>query len=110
MPLENNSQILVEAKNELQISEVLTRTRRKELENALKKAKAESEIVIQSRLKRKLSKSTRGSAYRGVSKNGKKWQVSNFLYNNLFVGLVARKFEEALHRLNRHRGKSSENL
>jgi len=59
----------------LQISEVLTRTRRKELENALKRAKQDSEIVIQSRLKRKQSKSTRGSAFRGVSKNGKKWQV-----------------------------------
>ena len=77
-PLENNSQIFTEPKNEVQISEVLTRTRRKELENALKKAKGDNEIVIQSRLKRKLSKSTRGSAYRGVSKNGKKWQVRNF--------------------------------
>lgn len=57
------------------ISEILTKTRRRELEQALKKAVKETEIIVHTRLKRKLTKSTRGSQYRGVSKNGKKWQV-----------------------------------
>ena len=68
------------SRNEVQISEILTKTRRKELENALKKAKTDSDVIITSRLKRKLSKSTRGSSYRGVSKNGKKWQVTLISY------------------------------
>lgn len=66
----------IEDKNEIQISEVLNKTRRKELENALKRAKSDLDIVIASKRKKKLSKSTRGSNFRGVSKNGKKWQVS----------------------------------
>ena len=64
------------SKNDVQITEILTKTRRKELDNALKKAKVDSDVIISSRLKKKLSKSTRGSQYRGVSKNGKKWQVT----------------------------------
>lgn len=64
------------SKNDVQITEILTKTRRKELDNALKKAKSDSDVIISSRLKKKLSKSTRGSQYRGVSKNGKKWQVT----------------------------------
>ena len=99
---EAHSQKSGDAKNELQISEVLTRTRRKELESALKKTKSDSDVVIQSRLKRKISKSTRGSAFRGVSKNGKKWQVSAYLLFIFTLGLVARKFEEALYWLDKH--------
>lgn len=65
--------------------------------NALEKATSEDQVIISSRLKRKISKSNRGSAYRGVSKNGKKWQVSLFnIYKNL-IGLTLRKFEETLH-------------
>jgi hypothetical protein len=53
----------------------MNKTRRKELESALDKTKTSSDFIIQSKLKKKMSKSTRGSKYRGVSKNGKKWQV-----------------------------------
>lgn len=59
----------------MQISEILTKTRRKELQAALRKAENDTELVITTRIKRKESKSTRGSLFRGVSKNGKKWQV-----------------------------------
>ena len=59
----------------MQISEILTKTRRKELQAALRKAEKDTELVITTRIKRKESKSTRGSLFRGVSKNGKKWQV-----------------------------------
>lgn len=59
------------------ISELLTKTRRRELEAALRKATSLSTVVIQGKSKKKISKSQRGSTYRGVSKNGKKWQVCN---------------------------------
>jgi hypothetical protein len=59
----------------MQISEILTKTRRKELQAALRKAEKDTDFIITTRIKRKESKSTRGSLFRGVSKNGKKWQV-----------------------------------
>lgn len=59
----------------MHISELLTKTRRAELETALTKEASLKAIIISSKLKRKISKSLRGSSYRGVSKNGKKWQV-----------------------------------
>lgn len=55
----------------MQISEILTKTRRKELESVLNKTLNNSEFIILTRLKKKISKSSRGSQYRGVSKNGK---------------------------------------
>ena len=72
----------------LQISELLTRTRRVELENALAN-EDNAAVLLQSRLKKKKSRSLRGSAYRGVSKNGKKWQVQ--LLGNLrkhYIGSI----------------------
>jgi hypothetical protein len=66
----------------MQISEILTKTRRKELEAALKRAKSDHDMIITSRLKKKTTKSTRGSQYRGVSKNGKKWQVYTIINVN----------------------------
>lgn len=60
---------------EMEISEFLTRSRRKELEHTLAKTTSLSDVIIKSKLKKKLSKSSRGSKFRGVSKNGKKWQV-----------------------------------
>lgn len=72
----------------LQISELLTRTRRVELENALANEE-DGAVLLQSRMKKKLSRSLRGSAYRGVSKNGKKWQVQ--LLGNLrkhYIGSI----------------------
>jgi hypothetical protein len=60
---------------EMEISQFLTRSRRRELENLLIKTKNESDLIIKSKLKLKISRSARGSRYRGVSKNGKKWQV-----------------------------------
>jgi hypothetical protein len=71
-----------------QISELLTRTRRVELENALAN-EVDGAVLLQSRMKKKQSRSLRGSAYRGVSKNGKKWQVQ--LLGNLrkhYIGSI----------------------
>jgi hypothetical protein len=73
----------VSAISDMHISEVLTRTRRRELEAALSKAENSTDVIIQSRLKRKQSKSTRGSQFRGVSKNGKKWQVKISINSNV---------------------------
>lgn len=53
------------------------------MEQALKKASKDSEVVIHTKLKRKMTKSTRGSQFRGVSKNGKKWQVIYILVEKL---------------------------
>eukprot|EP00347_Sterkiella_histriomuscorum_P024328 403331510 len=85
-----------EQKSDLQITEVLTKTRRKELETALTKATSQDQVVIQSKLKRKQTKSTRGSQYRGVSKNGKKWQVQ--LLGNLkkhYIGSISTELKAA---------------
>jgi hypothetical protein len=57
--------------------------------DALKKAADRNAFIIKTRLKRKISKSDRGSQYRGVSKNGKKWQVQ--LLGNLkkhYIGSI----------------------
>ena len=36
----------------------------------------DDEVVLRAKPKQQISKSARGSIYRGVSKNGRKWQVS----------------------------------
>jgi hypothetical protein len=62
LPLEEN--VLIE---------ILMDAKKKELEIALSKISSTNETLIWSRAKNSLSKSNRGSRYRGVSKNGKKW-------------------------------------
>ena len=95
----DKEQLSGEERNEVQISEILTKTRRKELENALRKAQSDSEIIISSKLKRKISKSSRGSNFRGVSKNGKKWQVYFKKILTFLIGLTAREFKKTLYRI-----------
>ena len=49
----------------------------KQLRTAIKNNKEGLDfIMIAAKPKRRLAKTERGSKYRGVSKNGKKWQVS----------------------------------
>ena len=55
------------------ITEVLMDAKKRELEIALSKIPDTHEIILWSKNKKQLSKSTRGSRYRGVSRNGKKW-------------------------------------
>jgi hypothetical protein len=57
------------------ISELLTKKRRRELINGVNKAPNSQSPVIVTKIKSKQSRSSRGSDFRGVSKNGKKWQV-----------------------------------
>jgi hypothetical protein len=54
---------------------------------ALAKTSSDDDTLIKSRLKKKISKSSRGSLFRGVSKNGKKWQVFNFTSTFLKINL-----------------------
>ena len=91
-------------------SDIMTKTRRNELLISLYSSKNENVVLIQTRLKRKQSRSLRGSQFRGVSKNGKKWQVSiktnaSVLTNSL--GPTFREPEETLHRLHYLRGACS---
>ena len=46
-----------------------------ELKQALRQVNDESRTVLIAKPKSQISKSARGSIYRGVSKNGRKWQV-----------------------------------
>ena len=83
-------------------SDIMTKTRRNELLISLYSSKNENVVLITTRLKLKQSRSLRGSQFRGVSKNGKKWQVSiktnaSVLTNSL--GPTFREPEETLHRL-----------
>ena len=55
--------------------EILMDAKKKELEIALSKIPCSTETLIWSRPKNQISRSNRGSRYRGVSRNGKKWQV-----------------------------------
>ena len=50
--------------------------RYQELKEILAKTESENAVMIKSRPKKRLIQTERGSKYRGVSKNGKKWQVS----------------------------------
>jgi hypothetical protein len=71
-------------------SEILIKAKKEELGAALAQLiSQEQDVVIWSKGKNKLSKSNRGSKYRGVSKNGKKWQVQ--LLGNLrkrYIGSI----------------------
>jgi hypothetical protein len=92
----------------MQISDILTKTRRKELDMALNKCLKDSDLVIQTRIKRKELKSNRGSLYRGVSRNGKKWQVRNISRGAIYspwsiIGSTARQLEEALYWVHQER-------
>ena len=50
--------------------------RYQELKEILAKTESENTVMIKSKPKKRLIQTERGSKYRGVSKNGKKWQVS----------------------------------
>ena len=58
--------------------------RLEDLKNHLRTVKEPLHIVIKSKPRRRGIDSQRGSKYRGVSKNGKKWQVSLLLYFSKF--------------------------
>lgn len=49
--------------------------KKRELEITLSKIPDTNDIILWNKNKRQLSKSNRGSRFRGVSRNGKKWQV-----------------------------------
>ena len=53
--------------------EILMDSKKKELEIALSKIPDDLDYLIQQKPKSQISKSDRGSKYRGVSRNGKKW-------------------------------------
>jgi len=81
--------------------EILMDAKKKELEIALSKIPDTSDIILWSKNKHQLTKSTRGSRYRGVSRNGKKWQVQ--LLGNLrkrYIGSIGS--EEAAARIYDH--------
>lgn len=50
-------------------------TKKRELEIVLSKIPETGEVILWQKNKRQISKSDRGSQFRGVSRNGKKWQV-----------------------------------
>ena len=52
-----------------------------ELREVMSKTTSEAVIMIKSRPKKHMMRTERGSKYRGVSKNGKKWQVSKNTIN-----------------------------
>jgi hypothetical protein len=57
------------------LTEILMDSKKKEVEMALSKIPDNNDVILWNKNKRQLSKSTRGSKFRGVSRNGKKWQV-----------------------------------
>jgi len=53
-------------------------------------------MAIWSKSKKQISKSNRGSRYRGVSRNGKKWQVQVLgTLNKRYIGSISREDEAA---------------
>lgn len=70
--------------NKTKIPQKLIENRRQEIIASLDKIKEEDEVVIQS-IPRVYTGSKRGSNFRGVSVNGKKWQVSTRLPNNFTI-------------------------
>ena len=80
----------------MQITEILAKSRRKELINTLTKTQSSLETIIRTKILKKELKSTRGSIYRGVSRNGKKWQVQ--LLGNLkkhYIGSISSETKAA---------------
>ena len=70
--------------------------KRQELQKQLDELSGDDKVVIWSKMKPTISKSSRGSKYRGVSKNGKKWQVQ--LLGNLrkrYIGSISSEQEAA---------------
>lgn len=70
--------------------EILTDAKKKELEIALQNIPNSNEVILHAKSKKQISKSSRGSKYRGVSRNGGKWQVQ--LLGNLrkrYIGSIA---------------------
>jgi hypothetical protein len=57
------------------LTEILMDAKKRELEIALSKIPDTNDVILWSKNKRQISKSNRGSRFRGVSRNGKKWQV-----------------------------------
>jgi len=57
------------------LTEILMEAKKRELEMALAKIPDTNDVILWSKNKRQITKSNRGSRFRGVSKNGKKWQV-----------------------------------
>jgi len=55
--------------------EILMDSKKKELEIALSKIPDSDDPILFAKSKDQVSRSTRGSTFRGVSRNGKKWQV-----------------------------------
>ena len=51
-------------------------TRFKELQALIQSVQSEAVTLIRAKPKKRQCETDRGSKYRGVSKNGKKWQVS----------------------------------
>ena len=56
-----------------------------ELQEVMQKTASEATVMIKSRPKKRQMETERGSKYRGVSKNGKKWQVSSRNRYNIFT-------------------------
>ena len=72
------------------MSGMLIEAKKMEVEIALSQIPDSQDIVIWCKKKRMLSKSVRGSRFRGVSKNGRKWQVQ--LLGNLrkrYIGSIS---------------------
>lgn len=94
MPVLNSQQIFNQASQssammDPQIQEFLNGPKRAEIEMLLSKTLDNSSIILWSKPKNSISKSSRGSKFRGVSKNGKKWQVQ--LLGNLqkrYIGSI----------------------
>jgi hypothetical protein len=73
----------------------------------LESAYSENQIVVQACPKDSNKfKSARGSKFRGISKNGKKWQVSSFLT----TGYVHGKHEEKILRSHPERDQGCKNV
>ena len=60
--------------------------RYQELKEIIARTDSNNTIMIVSRPKKRLIQTERGSKYRGVSKNGKKWQVRiDLMYYNFYT-------------------------
>lgn len=54
----------------------------------MEQTSSDSTIMIRHEPKKQIQKTGRGSKYRGVSKNGKKWQVSCTIHFNRSIDRV----------------------
>ena len=59
------------------IEKIVQRSRINELEQAIEVITDDEEVIIEAEA-REVKETKRGSKFRGVSKNGKKWQVRAF--------------------------------